>query len=104
MDQLTTDTPVSRRPRVMRNERQWGELLAQFNNSNLNVREFCKQHQLTPSSFHHWRKRLREVPSPKPAFVALDIPVAVDSAAVVPVAWDVELSLGAGVTLRLRHC
>lgn len=82
-----------RKVRTVRGESQWRELLSSFEQSGLSVRAFCEQHDLTQSTFHLWRKRLRDVPS----FVALVPPV------VEPGYWDVELSLGAGVTLRLRQ-
>lgn len=101
MDQIAKEIVTPRRPHVMRTKAQWRELVAQFNHGNLNVREFCQQQQLTPSSFHNWRKRLSETVNPSPGFVALDIPV--DATVVEPLDWEVELSLGAGMTLRLRH-
>lgn len=97
----TARETMTRRRRVMRTEEQWRELVAQFDQGSLTVREFSEQHQLTPSSFHLWRKRLRETPGP--GFVALQAPIAVAPPMADPVAWDVELSLGAGMTLRLRH-
>jgi putative transposase len=103
MSETTRETMTRRRRRVMRTEEQWRELVAQFKHGNLNVREFCQQHQLTPSSFHHWRKRLSETALPGPGFVALQAPISVAPPIADSVAWDVELSLGARMTLRLRH-
>ena len=38
----------------------WRGLIAQYEQSGVSVRAFCKQHRTSEHSFYQWRKRLRE--------------------------------------------
>ena len=85
----------------------WQEQMTNWKASGLKQTEFCQKNNLALSTFHKWQKKLRdetpqdnnlltpfiELPSePTPAHsVEPDKP------------WDVELSLGHGIILRLRQ-
>lgn len=38
----------------------WRERLARFDNSNLTVKQFCRQERVSDPSFYQWRKRLKK--------------------------------------------
>ena len=97
IDEARRKVTNTQRRRVMRSQKQWRDLVTKFERGELGVREFCDRHDLTSSSFHLWRKRLREEKQLAPSFVSLSVP------ADEPEGWDVELSLGPSMTLRLRH-
>ena len=97
IDETRQKVTSNQRRRVMRSQKQWRDLITKFERGELGVRQFCEQHDLTSSSFHLWRKRLREEKQPAPRFVALSVPAGERED------WDVELSLGPSMTLRLRH-
>ena len=39
---------------------EWRERIAEQAGSGLSIKQFCKEHGVTPWSFYDWRKRLRE--------------------------------------------
>ena len=39
---------------------EWRERIAEQARSGLSIKQFCKERGVTPWSFYHWRKRLRE--------------------------------------------
>ena len=41
-------------------ELAWRERLARFDNSNLTVKQFCRQEGVSDPSFYQWRKRLKK--------------------------------------------
>ena len=41
-------------------EQHWRERVAEWVTSGLSIRAFCDQHQLTETTFHHWRRELRD--------------------------------------------
>ena len=60
-------------------ERRWRGTVCAWRASGLSIREYCRQHRLAESSFHFWRRELRErdvafsPPSTPPAFVPVTI-------------------------------
>jgi hypothetical protein len=87
---------------------QWQALFAEQAASGLSQQAFCQAHGLSTSAFYQAKSRMKTngaVPMalrPEPAFVAVSVdpsPVMSDR----PQDWEVELTLGAGVVLRLRH-
>jgi transposase-like protein len=42
-----------------RDEEEWRVLLEEYKNSNMKIKEFCRQHKLSRQNFHYWQKRLR---------------------------------------------
>ena len=103
----------------MRNHRtpqQWQALIQAFDRSDLTVKDFCRQNKLSTSSFYLWKNRFGQQSSAKPSardeFVVADNQSpswlklsqtessSLNSSADAP--WDIELSLPAGLTLRMR--
>lgn len=41
-------------------ERQWRERVSAWAKSGLTVRDFCLRHGVTATSFHYWRRELRQ--------------------------------------------
>lgn len=86
-----------------RTRAQWSALLEQYGESAQTQTAFCAARGLAISSFTRALRRAREgdvVVAPANAFV----PVMVDSAAPATPssAWDVELTVGTGIVLRIR--
>ena len=83
----------SKRPR--RNRQQWQSLVDAFETSNLDLRAFCKGQGVNPNRLSFWRRRLKQS-----SFIELPEPV--QQSTPETTVWDVELTLGQHVTLRLR--
>ena len=100
---------MARKYTVRHSTSQWQTIIADQSSSNLTVKNYCSQNDITISSFYHWRDKLAksnsvkkgrqnhtdkqdadwiEVPSPKE-------PNAKTS-------WDIELDLHGGISLRMR--
>ena len=63
-------------------ERPWRKRIARWKASGLTVRDFCEQEGVTPTSFAHWRKEIRDrdarsAGTNQPAFVPVHITPAV---------------------------
>lgn len=86
---------------------QWQQFLQDQEQSGLKAKAYCQQHQLSYASFSKWRSTLRaeakQVSNAK--FIELTPshhdPESFRSASERQ-AWDIELSLGPQVTLRIR--
>ena len=95
---------AERKGRGLRRTRaQWSALIAQYNDSALTQTAFCDARGLAISSFTRALRRERNAHSDirhADAFV----PVLMDGARQhgESSAWDVELTLGTGVVLRIR--
>jgi hypothetical protein len=97
-----------KRARVRRSAKQWRALIEKFRASGLSRAQFCKTHDVAPSSFgkalqrHQGRAHTSTgglpvaVSAEAAAFVPLSVPVAADGG------WDVEVQLSASVFIRLR--
>jgi len=95
----TTILPGRRRSR--HSLEQWRELLDRFERSGQTQEQFCAEHHLGLSTFGRWRKRLGQ--SPKHTAGALFVELEQNTPAPSVQPWDVELQLGTGMVLRLRH-
>ena len=86
-----------RQPR--RTREQWESIIRDFDQSNLSVKDYCQQNQLSYQSFIKWRGVFSHQPS---SFLDLTPkhPSAVE--VISSQDWDVELQLGAQVILRLK--
>ena len=91
-------------PRTQRTRTQWSALLGQYRDSALTQTAFCEAHGLAISSFTTALRRERKAPVQSENRDAF-IPVLVDSAgeASEVTDWEFELTLGAGVVLRMRR-
>ena len=93
--------------RTHRTPEQWQVLVDQHRESGLSAMEFCKQQQLGYASFCNWRKRLSlgsidETRAPGEADF-LDLSSLMGYCASSGSGWNVVLSLGNGVELRLSQ-
>lgn len=88
-----------RRPRQTR--AQWKRIIDQYNDQQQEASAFCKTHDLGYSTFYKWKRAFSRdhepLPSVTPDFVELTPPSPVTTER-----WDVELTLGNGIQLRLR--
>jgi transposase-like protein len=61
-----------------RRERFWREAMAAWQSSGLSVRQYCRRHDLTETSFYYWRRELqrrdvRGASSSPPEFVPVTV-------------------------------
>jgi hypothetical protein len=83
----------------------WQEQINNWQSSHLTQVQFCQQQGLAMSTFYSWQKKLRtETVSEQqlpPPFIELPL----DSLHTPEPEnhWDIELSLGNGITLRIRQ-
>lgn len=75
-------------------------LVAQFERSGLGRGAFCAARSISVNTLDYWRRRLRRKAPARSGFVEL-LPVAAKAGT--SNGWDVELTLGDGVMLRLRR-
>lgn len=90
--------------RTYRNREQWTQIIEQFNTSDMSVASFCRIHQINPASFYQRRKQLSQQAQPSESqamFVEITQPE--EQRLSEAAAWDIELELGPGVVLRMRH-
>ena len=79
---------------------QWERIVGEQQKSSLSQRAFCAERGVAYSSFCHWKRRLAETggtPRGESEFIELEFEPAASEQ------WDVELTLGAGVVLRVRR-
>lgn len=81
--------------RIRRTPDEWQHILDEFDQSGLTVTRFCEDHQLHPTLFYRWRKKLQHAAiTPLINLTPMLEPQLPD--------WDVELELGHGIVLRMR--
>ena len=90
---------ITTKPR--RSQAQWQQLLAEFESQHCTVAEFCKMQQVSSSSFYKWKQKLsgHVNASEQPLFVQVQQNMCTQLGA--EPTWDVELTLGAGMVLRI---
>jgi hypothetical protein len=84
---------TNKRPRRKRQE--WQSLVDAFTANPTDMKSFCEAQSIRPDRLRFWLRRLKT-----PTFV--ELPKIVDPATTERDTWDVELTLGQDVTLRLR--
>lgn len=90
-----------------RTPEQWQALIDQQRNSGLSAPQFCKQENIGYASFCNWRKRLSDQPtdnSPDSGEASfLDLSSLMGTSPSSGLGWNIVLSLGNGVELRLSQ-
>ena len=85
-----------------RTSAQWQALVDQWQSSGLSALRFCEDHRVGYASFCNWRKRLSGDQRPTArdvSFIDLDALTSSGQGRT----WDIVLSLGNGVELRLSQ-
>jgi len=77
---------------------QWQALIEQHAHSSQSITEFCRNQNLAVSSFHRWRRVLRQKPGHAGFLEINPSPAAEDPQAT----WLLEVELPGGAHLRLR--
>lgn len=90
---------------IHRKAEYWQDKINHWKSSNLTQAEFCHQNGLAMSTFHKWQKKLRteEIPEPQLPQPFIELPVDSLSHPEPEQQWNIELSLGNGITLRMRQ-
>ena len=86
--------------RRRRSVKQWAALLAEQVKSGLSQRAFCELRGVSLSSFYHARSRAKGL-TVEGEFV--EVCCAPESNESPVSSWDIELTLGGGVALRMRR-
>ena len=90
-----------------RSPEQWQALVLQWQESGLSAPQFCEQNEVGYASFCNWRKRLSTQDSPveKTSYEApfIDLQSLTSDSADNAKGWNIVLSLGNGVELRLSQ-
>ena len=91
-----------------RTPEQWQQLVEQWQDSGLSATRFCSINEVGYASFCNWRKRLTETAlqtgpaaTSEPTFIDLNTLQSPDSTS--NNGWNIVLSLGNGVELRLSQ-
>jgi hypothetical protein len=84
--------------RIRRSRDQWQQLISEQAASDMTQSAFCRARSLSLASFQNWKRRLA-AETPAEPWVELGTL----SQAGGP-GWDIELTLGDGICLRLRRC
>lgn len=97
-----SEQPAVKVKKVRRSAEEWKTLLASYEASGLSQESFCARESLALSTFGRWRNKLADVPaeeSGEEVFVDLSKLAGGEASG----GWDIELSLGGGLSLRLRQ-
>ena len=90
-----------------RTAREWEAVFAAQASSGLSLKTYCQRHGVTLSVFYNARSRVKSKAkslAPSPDAPAEFIGISLDAMlAPAPPQWDVELSLGEGLVLRIRR-
>ena len=91
---MNENTP--RRSRGSRDE--WQQLINEQAGGDMTQTAFCQARSLSLASFQNWKRRLAAEASAEPWVELGTLSEAGGSG------WDIELTLGDGICLRLRRC
>ena len=91
---------TQRQPR--KTKAQWQAIVTDFHQSNLPSREYCQEQGLAYGTFAKWRQRLAKEAHQEKAPNVIELIAPASVAQSKPDDWQVELSLGNGMTLRVR--
>lgn len=93
--------------RKRRTSEQWKALVDQQRNSGLSAAQFCKQENIGYASFCNWRKRLSDLSTEDSVCSGdtsfLDLSSLMGTSTSSGPGWNIVLSLGNGVELRLSQ-
>lgn len=86
----------------------WQDHMTHWQQSQLSQRQYCENNNLGLSTFQKWKKKLYPSlvsvkPKPKYPEPFIEIPDKLFESESSVAQWDLELSLGNNMTLRLRY-
>ena len=99
---MTNDVPaaaVDGSAREIRSEAEWRALMTEYESWDGTQVSFCRARGVSRKTFQGWRRRLGLTAGAAAGKPGGFVEIAAASGA----GWDVELSLGGGVALRLRR-
>jgi transposase-like protein len=84
---------------------EWKPIIAEWRTGGLSVAEFCRQKNLSPWTFHYWRRKLEAKPGRRPRRAGPSSPTSAlrfVTAHVVPTGpTPIEVALAGGRSLRV---
>ncbi len=90
--------PVEKRSGGRRSRADWEQLLAAYERRTVTRWAFCAEAGVSPSTLDYWRRKLRDEGLATAGFIEL-----AGSGEAGRSGWEVELTLGDGVVLRLAR-
>ena len=84
--------------RIRRSRHEWQQLINEQAGSDMTQAVFCQVRSLSLTSFRNWKRRLT-AEAPAAPWVELGTLSEAGGSG-----WDIELTLGDGICLRLRRC
>ena len=111
MSKVVSLKPAAAIP-ARRSASDWQHLVEAYQRSGEHRHAFCARHGVSVNTLSWWQWRLRQTgagagrsnPTKRaPLFVEVEPPGVTPAPVDTPTDWDVELDLGAGMTLRLRR-
>ena len=84
--------------RIRRSRHEWQQLINEQAGSDMTQTVFCQVRSLSLASFRNWKRRLA-AEAPAGPWVELGTLSEAGGSD-----WDIELTLGDGICLRLRRC
>jgi hypothetical protein len=97
---MQSQKPKPSQRRSHRSSDQWRKLLLCFEESNLLIKDFCIQENLSLATFQRWRNRLNKTDAPS-GFMELQPPDPTPTLSGLQ-PWSLELDLPGGGRLRIR--
>ena len=100
---------MARKATVRHSASQWQAIIANQSSSNLTIKNYCSQNDITISSFYHWREKLTKSNSVEKRRYNntnrkdadwIEVPLPKESNA--KISWDIELDLPGGIVLRMK--
>jgi transposase-like protein len=85
-------------------ERQWRERVSAWTKSGLTVRDYCLRHGLRETSFHHWRRELRQRDTATSSRPVSDQPTFVPVTVLPAATMSVEVRCPSGHVVILPSC
>jgi len=86
-----------------RTPEQWQALFDEHQCSGQSQKAFCQEKGLVPATFRNWKRRLSDTASDTTSSTHDWLELPLGPAASCSKHWDIELELGNGLCLRLRH-
>jgi putative transposase len=90
--------------RTRHSREQWQAWINEQKASGLSEAAFCEQKDINRKRFSHWKRQLRQRAAPAvAASTCQDAWIELPLSSTPPTGWEIELDLGHGLCLRLRH-
>lgn len=88
--------------RTYRTTDQWREIISEYGASGLSQTQFCKQRNLSKSSFYQWLKKCSDDSNHQAIEKAAPAFMEIQQTQPSKITWAIELEFASGMVLRIR--